>query len=41
MNFNDLQVWHYAVAGCGVLLLLATFQPTEPAPSASSSTTRT
>ena len=23
MNFHDLQVWHYAVAGCGVLLLLA------------------
>jgi hypothetical protein len=23
MNFIDLQVWHYAIAGCGVLLLLA------------------
>jgi hypothetical protein len=23
MNFSDLQVWHYAIAGCGVLLLLA------------------
>jgi hypothetical protein len=23
MNFHDLQPWHYAVAGCGVLLLLA------------------
>src|SRR5713226_4607328 len=23
MNFSDLQVWHYAIAGCAVLLLLA------------------